>query len=200
MYTIHGGKEMPEIILDHLEGYRGSRPVRIGNGAADHLQLDIYGELMDSIYLYNKYGIPIGYDTWCHVRDIVDWVCDNHNRKDMGIWEVRGDQQHFTYSKFQCWVAIDRGLRLSDKRDFPCLQRHRWREVRDRLYEEIMDKAWNPEVGAFMLSYEKQDMLDAAVLSMPLMFFINAADPRFLSTLRLILRTPEKGGLVINNL
>ncbi|KAJ1916104.1 hypothetical protein H4219_003975 [Mycoemilia scoparia] len=200
MYTIRGEKEIPETELNHLEGYRQSRPVRIGNGAADHLQLDIYGELMDSIYLYNKYSMPIGYDTWLQVRDLVDWVCNNYDRPDMGIWEVRGGQQHFTYSKFQCWVAIDRGIRLADKRDFPCLQREHWRETRDKLYEEIMQKSWNPDLGAFMLSYENQDMLDAAVLSMPLVFFINASDPRFMSTLQRILRTPEKGGLVVNNL
>ena len=155
---------------------------------------------MDSIYLYNKYGAPVGDDTWCDVRDIVDWVCKNCHRKDMRIWEVRGEKQHFTYSKFQCWVAIDRGLRLADKRDFPCLQRDVWLKARDSLYDEIMQKAWNPEVKAFMLSYEKQDMLDAAVLAMPLVFFVNAADPRFMSTLSRILQTPEKGGLVVNNL
>ena len=103
----------------HLEGYRGSRPVRIGNAAHGQLQLDIYGELMDAVYLYNKYVAPVGYDAWTHLRRLVDWVCDNWPREDEGIWEVRGGRRHFVYSKFMCWVALDRGLRLADKRSFP---------------------------------------------------------------------------------
>ena len=109
MYSIDGKHELPEFNLDHLEGYRGSRPVRVGNGAYDHLQLDIYGALLDAVYLYNKYRNPISYDTWCDIRKIVNYVCDNWNVQDMSIWEVRGMKQHFLYSKIMCWVAIDRG-------------------------------------------------------------------------------------------
>ena len=119
------GATSTEMTLDHLEGYRGSRPVRIGNGAYDQLQLDIYGELMDAVYLYNKYGSPISYDLWTHLRRLLDWVCDNWQREDEGIWEVRGGRQHFVYSKLMCWVAFDRGLRLADKRSFPA-DRERW--------------------------------------------------------------------------
>ena len=108
MYGIDGRHEMPEETLDHLEGYRGSRPVRVGNAACEQLQLDIYGELMDSVYLYDKYGSPMAYDSWCHVRRLIDWVADNWMKPDDGIWEVRGDQQQFVYSKVQCWVALDR--------------------------------------------------------------------------------------------
>ena len=118
MYGIDGRHRLTEETLSHFEGYRGSRPVRVGNGAYGQLQLDIYGELMDSVYLYNKYGSPISYDLWNHLRKLINWVCDNWQRADEGIWEVRGGQQHFVYSKLMCWVAVDRGLRLADKRSF----------------------------------------------------------------------------------
>lgn len=117
MYSIDGIKRLDETELTHLDGYRGSRPVRIGNGAYDHLQLDIYGELMDGIYLYNKYGSPISYDMWCSVRKLANYVCANWNQPDMSIWEVRGRKQHFTYSLVMCWVAIDRGKNATLTKD-----------------------------------------------------------------------------------
>ena len=110
---------MVEEDLKHLEGYKGSAPVRIGNGAYNQLQLDIYGELMDSVYLSNKYSKPISYDLWVHLRKLLDYVCQNWQKKDEGIWEVRGGRQNFVYSKLMCWVALDRGIRLADKRSFP---------------------------------------------------------------------------------
>jgi GH15 family glucan-1,4-alpha-glucosidase len=138
MYGIDGRSELTEEILDHLDGYRGSRPVRIGNGAYDQLQLDIYGELMDAVYLYNKHGDPISYDLWTRLRVLINWVCDNWQRKDEGIWEIRGGQPHFVCSKLMCWVAMDRGLRLASKRSFPA-DRDKWLKVRDQIYEEIME-------------------------------------------------------------
>ncbi|RUP44012.1 Six-hairpin glycosidase-like protein [Jimgerdemannia flammicorona] len=193
MYSIDGAKELPEIELTHLEGYRGSRPVRIGNGAYDHLQLDIYGELLDAMYLYNKYGTPISYDMWCLIRRLVSYVCENWRRDDMSIWEVRGKRQNFTYSKIMCWVTIDRALRLVEKRMFPCPDRFRWLAIRDEIYEDIMHKAWNPRRQIFTQSYESTDALDSAVLIMPLVFFISPSDPRFLSTVKQMLVPPEKG-------
>ena len=97
----------------------GSRPVRIGNAAYTHLQLDIYGELMDSVYLYDKYGSPIGHDPWMNVVRLIDWVCEHWREKDESIWEVRGGRQEFLYSRVMCWVAIDRAIRLANKRSFP---------------------------------------------------------------------------------
>src|SRR5207247_4935606 len=129
MYGIDGRTELMEETLDHLEGYRGSRPVRIGNAAYQQLQLDIYGELIDAVYLHNKYVEPVGYDAWTRLRRLVDWLCDNWKREDEGIWEVRGGRQHFVYSKVMSWVALDRSLRLADKRSFPAAQA-RWRMVR----------------------------------------------------------------------
>ncbi|KAH8108577.1 glycoside hydrolase family 15 protein [Phellopilus nigrolimitatus] len=200
MYTIHGGKNLEEIELTHLDGHKGSKPVRIGNGAADHMQLDIYGELMDCIYLGQKYGKPLSYDTWLAVRELVEFVIANRKKPDLSIWEVRNRERHFTYSKIMMWVAIDRGLRLADKRSLPCPRRIEWHLARDELYEEIMTKAWNSEKGFFTQSYEDQDVIDSAVLIMPLVFFCAASEDRFLSTLRHILKTPERGGLTANNL
>jgi len=198
MYGIDGRHTLTEETLDHLDGYRGSRPVRVGNGAYNQLQLDIYGELMDSVYLFNKYGSPISYDLWIHLRQLINWVCDNWQRKDEGVWEVRGGQQHFIYSKLMCWVAVDRGLRLADKRSFPA-DRDRWLMVRDQIYEEIMTKGWNPKRQAFVQHYGS-DSLDAANLMMPLVFFLSPTDPRMLSTLNATNAALEKGGLVSNSL
>jgi GH15 family glucan-1,4-alpha-glucosidase len=198
MYGIDGRSELTEEVLDHLEGYMGSKPVRVGNAAYKQLQLDIYGELMDAAYLFNKYGEPISYDIWLSLRRLVNWVCDNWQKKDAGIWEMRGGEEHFVYSKLMCWVALDRGLRLADKRSFPA-DRERWLKVRDGIYEEIMAKGWNTTKETFT-QYFGSESLDAANLMMPLVFFLSPTDPRMLSTLEAILMPPDKGGLVANNL
>jgi GH15 family glucan-1,4-alpha-glucosidase len=194
MYSIDGRHELPERELDHLEGYRGSRPVRIGNAAHRQLQLDIYGELLDAIYLFNKYGTPIGYDAWVKIRRVLDHVCDVWREPDEGIWEVRGGRRHFVYSKLMCWVALDRGLRLADKRSFPA-DRSRWRENRDAIYEEIMARGWSRERQAFVQAFDG-DGLDAANLIMPLVFFVSPTDPRFLQTLDATVRDLAHGSLV----
>ena len=198
MYGIDGRHHLPEETLDHLDGYKGSRPVRIGNGAANQLQMDIYGELMDSVYLYNKYRSPISYDFWRHLQRLVDFVCDHWEQPDEGIWEVRGGRQHFVYSKLMCWVALDRGLRLADKRSFPA-DRNRWLKCRDQIYIEIMSKGWNRERQAFV-QYYGSDSLDAANLMMPLVLFLSPDDPRMLKTLEATLHSPVNGGLVSNSL
>ncbi len=181
MYGIDGRHELPEATLDHLDGYCGSRPVRIGNAASKQLQLDIYGELMDAIYLYDKYGTPIAYDVWTQIRKMLDWVADNWMRPDDGIWEVRGGQQHFVYSKVQCWVALDRALRLANKRslslDFPRLA-----SVRNQIHETIMSQGWDPQRRTFVQHFGT-NALDAANLIMPLVFFISPTDPRMRGTL-----------------
>jgi GH15 family glucan-1,4-alpha-glucosidase len=198
MYGIDGRHDLAEQVLGHLSGYRGSRPVRVGNGACNQLQLDIYGELMDSVYLYNKHGEPISYDLWNHLRRLVDWVCANWQLPDEGIWEVRGGRQHFVYSKVMCWVAIDRGLRLADKRSFPA-DRDRWLRCRDEIYEDIMSRGWSEKHGALMQAFGSET-LDAANLVMPLVFFLAPSDPRMLRTLDAINRPPGDGGLVANSL
>jgi GH15 family glucan-1,4-alpha-glucosidase len=198
MYGIDGRHELPEITLDHLEGYKGSRPVRIGNGAYDQLQLDIYGELMDSVYLYNKYGARISYDLWVELVRMLDWVCRNWTLKDDGIWEVRGGRRHFVYSKLMCWVALDRGLRLAAKRSFPA-DEGRWKKVRDEIYLDILKNGWCEERQAFVQAYGRTG-LDASVLVMPLVFFMSPTDPRMLKTLDAIMRPPSEGGLLSNSL
>jgi len=179
-YGIDGRHDLSEKTLAHLDGYKGSRPVRSGNAAYTQLQLDIYGELLDSVYLYNKYGSPISYDVWNDIRKLINWVCDNWQRKDEGIWEVRGGQQHFVFSKLMCWVALDRSIRLADKRSFPA-DRSRWLSVRDEIYEQIFEKGWS-EVRQAFVQYYGSESLDASNLIMPLVLL------------------PEKGGLVSNNL
>jgi len=198
LYGIDGRHRLDEETLDHLEGYRGSRPVRIGNGAAKQLQLDIYGELMDAVYLANKYRGPITYELWQALQHIVTWVCDNWQREDDGIWEVRGGRQHFVYSKLMTWVALDRALHIADQRSFPA-DRERWAAVRDRIYEQIMTEGWSEKRQAFVQHFGS-DTLDAANLMMPLVFFVAPTEPRMLKTLDAIYQPPQRGGLVSNSL
>jgi GH15 family glucan-1,4-alpha-glucosidase len=184
MYGIDGREQLPEETLDHLEGYMGSGPVRIGNGAAEQLQLDIYGEMIDSVYLYNKYGTPIYHEAWDDLSGIVEWLCDNWDRPDEGIWETRGGQQDFTYSRLMSWVAFDRAIRIGTHRGLPT-NLVKWSETRDAIYRQIMERGWNEKRGAFVQHY-KSDVLDASLLLMPLVLFIAPTDPRWTSTLTAI--------------
>jgi GH15 family glucan-1,4-alpha-glucosidase len=181
MYGIDGRSDLEEVLLDHLEGYRGSHPVRIGNGAADQLQLDIYGELIDSVYLFNKYGRPIYHDGWDALSRIVEWVCENWDQPDEGIWEVRGGRQNFVYSRLMSWVAVERAIRVARQRGLPA-DLVKWLAARDAIYHQIIEKGWNEKRHAFVQHYET-DYLDASVLLMPLVKFIAPTDPRWLSTL-----------------
>lgn len=198
MYGIDGRTDLSEETLGHLDGYRGSAPIRVGNGAYDQLQLDIYGELLDAVYLHDKYGVPISYELWGSVRTFVDWVCEHWHRADEGVWEVRGGRQHFVYSKLMCWVAVDRGLRLARKRSLPA-DGARWQQCRDALYEAIMEEGWNADRQAFTQQFGGT-ALDASNLMMPLVRFISPGDDRLLKTLDATMQSPEKGGLVSNGL
>jgi len=198
VYGIDGRADLTESILDHLKGYRGSRPVRVGNNAYKQLQLDIYGELMDSVYLFNKYGVPISYDLWTHLRRLLNWLSANWHREDEGIWETRGGRRQFVYSKMMSWVALDRGLRLGDWRAFPA-DRERWIRERDTIYEEIMTRGWSPRRQAFVQQYGS-DAIDASALLMPLVFFVSPVDPKMLKTLDAIMRSPREGGLLSDSL
>ena len=194
MYGIDGRHELPESQLDHFEGYEQSSPVRIGNGAAHQLQLDIYGELIDSVYLYNKYGEAISFDTWRDLCVIVEWLCDNWDRPDEGVWEVRGGQKNFTYSRLMCWVAIERAIRMANSRGLPA-DTVRWSRVRDQITHQILSKGWNEKRKAFVQSYGS-DVLDASLLLMPMVKFIAPKDPRWLSTLDAIGRELVSDSLV----
>ncbi len=184
MYGIDGRHDLSEEVLPHLEGYRKSSPVRIGNAAYNQLQLDIYGELMDSVYLYDKYGQPIHSDLWANLIRLIDWVCRNWRKKDEGIWEIRSRREEFLYSRLMCWVAVDRGIRLARKRSLPA-PLDRWIRVRDTIYRDIFRNFWNEPRKAFIRA-KGSPSLDAANLLMPLVKFLGPTDPRWVSTLRAI--------------
>ena len=198
VFTIAGDNKLVEQTLDHWEGYRESGPVRIGNAAVAQFQGDIYGELMDALYLSNKYVSPTSYDVWVKIRARLEWICENWQLPDAGIWEIRNRQEHFVYSKVMNWVALDRGLRLADKRALPA-DRAKWLRERDRIYEEVMAKGWNEKRRAFTQFYGSDD-LDASLLIMSLVFFMAPTDPRMISTINAIRENPRDGGLVSDSL
>ncbi|MDC7341155.1 glycoside hydrolase family 15 protein [Streptomyces lydicus] len=181
MYGIDGRSDIPETELTHLQGHLGSSPVRIGNDAVAQLQLDIYGALIDSLYLYDKWGEPLSSAHWDTVGMLVNWVCDNWDQPDEGIWETRGKAQKFLYSRLMCWVAIERAMRIANHRGLPA-DVLRWAETRDAIYRRIMERGWSEKRKAFV-QHEGEDVLDAAVLMMPLAKFISPTDPKWLSTL-----------------
>ena len=174
LYDIDGGLPHEEE-LTHLAGYRDSKPVRIGNGAVDQLQLDIYGELMDSVYLFNKYGAGISSETWGDITHALEWLLENWDQPDAGMWEIRNDPRHHTTSLLMCWVAIERAMRVARQRGLPG-DLARWAETRDEIYHRIMDDHWDAEVGAFM-QHAGADTLDAGVLLMPMVKFLAPTTP-----------------------
>ncbi|HEV7731507.1 MAG TPA: glycoside hydrolase family 15 protein [Candidatus Binatia bacterium] len=194
MYGLDGRTSLAEESLDHLGGYMGSRPVRIGNAAAHHLQLDIYGELMDAVYLFDKYGSPISHDLWQDLVRLIEWVMANWQQADESIWEVRGGRKEFLYSRVLCWVALDRAIRLATKRSFPA-PIARWHDVRDQIYGDIFTRFWSTEHESFM-QHAGTTEVDAASLLMPLVRFISPTDPRWISTLRRIERDLVSDSLV----
>jgi GH15 family glucan-1,4-alpha-glucosidase len=194
MYRVDGSSDLVEETLDHFEGWRGSRPVRIGNGAADQLQLDIYGEAMDSVYLADANGLQAGHQGWTELAGILDWLCDNWDQPDEGIWETRGGQKDFTYGRLQTWVALDRAIKLATRRGRPG-NVARWVIERDHVYNQIMQRGWNPKVGAFTQHYSTE-VLDSSLLMMPLMGFVAPSDPMWLSTLKAMDRELVSDSLV----
>jgi pentatricopeptide repeat protein len=194
MYRVDGSSDLIEENLDHFEGWKGSRPVRIGNGAADQLQLDIYGEAMDALYMGIDRGLPIAHRGWQELTKIIDWVSDNWDQPDEGVWETRGGRQDFTYGRFQCWVALDRAIRLAEHTGRPA-NIAKWVVERDRLYNQIMDRGWNDKAGAFT-QYYGTDVLDSSLLLMPIEGFVAPLDPMWLSTLRQIDRQLVSDSLV----
>lgn len=184
MYGVDGRRELQETTLDHLSGYRGSRPVRVGNAAYDQLQLDIYGELMDTLYIGDAQGAHTSRHTWSRIVEVATWVCGNWRRPDQGIWEVRSGAQEFLFSRVMCWVALDRALRIARRRRYEGVPAE-WREAREAIRAEIETEFWNDDIGAFVGS-KGSTFVDAACLVMPLVRFIDARDPRWLSTLRAV--------------
>jgi GH15 family glucan-1,4-alpha-glucosidase len=181
MYRIDGSSDLDEEILEHWEGYRGSSPVRIGNGAADQLQLDIYGEALDSIYFMDQRGLTAGHQGWLSICDALDWVVDNWDQPEEGIWETRGGRQSFTYGRLMNWVALDRGIRLATSHGRPAPV-ERWRNERDAIYDQIMLRGWSSERQAFVQHYDTA-VLDSSLLRMSTVGFITPNDPMWTSTL-----------------
>jgi GH15 family glucan-1,4-alpha-glucosidase len=182
MYRIDGSPDLDEEVLDHLDGYRGSRPVRIGNNAAAQLQLDIYGAAMDSVHHAESQGLQMSHEAWLNTVRVLEWLGDNWDRPEDGIWENRGGQRDFVFGRLMSWVAFDRGIRISRARGLPA-DLDRWTAVRDRIYRQIMERGFNPQRQAFVQHYGT-DVLDASLLYMPLVGFVAPTDPRWQSTLR----------------
>ncbi|MCB8883889.1 glycoside hydrolase family 15 protein [Acidisoma cellulosilytica] len=194
MYRFDGSKDFPEVELDHMQGYYGARPVRIGNAATDQQQLDIYGELMDSLYLKNKYGRGISWESWGNVTHMIDYVVDHWREADHGIWEFRGEPRHFLHSRLMCWVAVDRAIRLATKRSLPA-PFERWTNARNKIYESIHVDFWNADCGHFTQCTDNT-VVDGAMLLMPLVRFIGATDPRWSATLDQITERLTDDGMV----
>jgi GH15 family glucan-1,4-alpha-glucosidase len=184
LYGLDGRRELHEEALAHLEGYRGSKPVRIGNGAWNQLQLDIYGELLDAADLYDQVVHPIAHDFWSSLAAMTDWVCENWRRPDHGIWEVRGALGESLHSRAMCWVAIDRALHLARRRSLPA-PLAAWIETRDEIWRDLYERFWNPRLPAFT-HFPGTDLIDASCLLLPLVGFIGGRDPRWLDTLKVV--------------
>ncbi|WLG52736.1 glycoside hydrolase family 15 protein [Pseudomonas sp. FP1742] len=194
LYAIDGRQELPEVELAHLSGYGGATPVRIGNQAYEQIQLDIFGELLDAVYLVNKYGEAISHEGWKHTVEVVDQVCETWQQKDVGIWEMRGEQYDFLHSRLMCWVALDRAIRLASKRSLPA-PFARWDQTRQAIYSDIWSNFWNEERGHFV-QHIGGTGLDGSMLLMPLVRFVSAKDPRWIATLEAIEKTLVRAGMV----
>jgi GH15 family glucan-1,4-alpha-glucosidase len=178
---VDGSSDLVEESLDHWSGYRGSRPVRIGNGAADQLQLDIYGEALDSLFAADEAGIPIGHRGWSELSGVLDWLADNWDQPEEGIWETRGGRKDFTYGRAMSWVAFDRAIRLAADHGRPA-PLERWTRARDAIYDQIMEKGWNADRRAFVQHYGSP-VLDSSLLRMSRLGVISPLDPLWTSTL-----------------
>jgi GH15 family glucan-1,4-alpha-glucosidase len=194
MYRVDGSSDLTEFSLDHFEGWRGSRPVRIGNGAADQLQLDIYGEMMDAMFLADQRGVQTGHQSWLELASLMDWLCEHWDQPDEGIWETRGGRKDFVYGRVQSWVALDRAVKMATSRARPA-DLLRWRTERDAIYNQIFEKGWNPRIGGFTQFYGSE-VLDSSLLMMPQQGLIAPKDPMWLSTLQAIDRELVSDSLV----
>jgi GH15 family glucan-1,4-alpha-glucosidase len=194
MYRIQDMSGLKEEALENFSGYRDSRPVRIGNAAQSQLQLDVYGELMDTIYLASKYSTGQSNDGWERIQELLEWLGKNWEREDAGIWEVRNGPQHFLHSRLMCWVAFDRATRMAQKRSLVA-PLAAWLATRDAIHEDVFKNFWNEKLNSFVQA-KKSSTLDASVLLMPMMRFISPTDPRWLSTLAAVEEHLTAGGLV----
>jgi GH15 family glucan-1,4-alpha-glucosidase len=194
MYRANGDQNLDEITLDHLAGYRNSKPVRIGNAASNQLQLDIYGELMDAVYLATKYGNALSYDAWKQICRLIDWVATNWTRPDEGIWEVRGGRQHFVHSKVMAWVALDRVIKSAEhfRMEAPLAE---WRRARTAIHDRVCQDGYDAELNSFTQAFGSK-LLDASLLMIPLVGFLPPDDPRVRGTVAAVEKYLRKDGFV----
>jgi GH15 family glucan-1,4-alpha-glucosidase len=194
MYGLHGERDLQEHILDHLSGYRNSAPVRIGNAAADQLQLDVYGELVDAFYQTRRFGEEISQDDWDFIRKIVNTACQTWETEDSGIWEVRGGPRHFTYSKLMCWVALDRGMQLAEQYGFHA-PLEAWSKTRNDIRQAILERGFSEKLDSFVQSFDSE-VLDATSLLVPILGFLPPDHPHVQGTIRATLDHLTSNGLV----
>jgi GH15 family glucan-1,4-alpha-glucosidase len=195
MYGVAGERRLPELQLDWLAGYQGSRPVRIGNAAVDQFQLDVYGEVMDALHQARRAGLPAGGDAWRVQRALLEFLEGAWTGPDEGIWEVRGPRQHFTHSKVMAWVAFDRAVKTVQAIgvEGPV---ERWIAVRAAIHEEVCARAWDPARRTFTQAYGSP-ALDASLLTLPVVGFLRPDDPRFVGTVAAIERELVRDGFVL---
>jgi GH15 family glucan-1,4-alpha-glucosidase len=195
LYGVGGETVIEEQELRHLEGYEGSRPVRIGNAAYAQRQLDVYGEILDCAFLFHKHGGSVSAELWDFLRTVVDYVCGAWTDPDQGIWEVRSGPRHFVYSKALCWVAVDRGLRLARATGRPA-DVERWQRVAESIHAEMLDRGYERRTGAFTQAYDHPD-LDASALALLLRNVLPASDPRMVSSVDRVVDTLSDNGFLL---
>lgn len=194
-YTIKGGKDAPEIILEHLCGYEGSVPVRIGNAAFEQIQLDVYGEIINCIYLCGVHQDESALKLWKKIEHLIHWVCDHWSEPDYGIWEVRGVPKHFVHSKVMAWVALDRAILKSAELGMTDEVLTKWKHNRDSIRSEVLSRGWNEELQSFVQAYDSKE-LDAANLRMSLVGFLPADHPKMKGTMNAVKKHLTENGLV----
>jgi len=196
MYGIGGERWLPELELAHLAGHRGSKPVRIGNGAVKQMQLDAYGQILEAAYLYTKGGGELSESNWHFLAGLVEIVCQRWQKPDQGIWEIRDEPRHFTHSKANCWLALHRGIQLADARGLPC-DRTNWVTQRDRVRDFLLGQAapagWFQQAAGHAVP-------DASTLLVPSLGLLPTTDPIVLETITVVRRSLERDGLVFRYL
>jgi GH15 family glucan-1,4-alpha-glucosidase len=195
MYGVGGERRLTELELPWLDGYEGSRPVRIGNAASEQLQLDVYGEVIDALYQARVRGIGVDPQAWRIQLAMLDHLAEAWRDPDEGIWEIRGERRHFTHSKVMTWVAFDRAVRTVEQQGLDGPE-DRWRELRDEIFAEVCERGFDEELGSFTQSYGSKE-LDASLLLLPLVGFLPATDPRIGGTIEAIERELLQDGLVL---
>jgi GH15 family glucan-1,4-alpha-glucosidase len=184
MFSIDGNRHLDEKCLDYLDGYKSSKPVRIGNEAHKQTQMDIYGELLETIYIFVKHGGDITYEYWKVIRQYIDLVIENWGEPDHSIWEVRGEKREFLFSKMMCWVALDRAIKIGDMFSYP-YEFIKWQQVRNEIFEDIYNNYWNDKKHAFIQS-KGSDNLDSSALLMPILNIISPQSEKWRSTMEAI--------------